>query len=110
MTRLADRLQVLISIRTAFELRYLVIDLLGWPWSAVLKAGLAEAFVSAQDALAGLFPLGTVATALPAATMFVGKLADVAICLMLRAITCAISHQGAATRMAAGFGSSGRHE
>lgn len=72
----ADRLKVIVSVASAFKLRNLVVDLLSNADAASLKAGLAQAFVSAQNTFAGLLPLGTVATLVATTAPAVGKLAE----------------------------------
>jgi hypothetical protein len=92
VTLFADRLQILIVVGAAFELGHLVIDLSSWSRPAVAQAGLAQSLVPAQDALSSLLPLSTIATALTAAASLVGKLAELAICLMIITVARAITH------------------
>lgn len=73
----ADRLQVVVGIGAALGLWNNVIDGLRGPGVAGLQAGLTQPLVAAQDALAGLLPLGTIAAFLATATALVGEAAGV---------------------------------
>lgn len=87
MAWLTNGLQIVIVIGAAFELRHLVINLLCFSDSPLLKAWLAETVVSLQDAYAGLVPIAAIATLMAASSALVCELADLAIGLMSGAIT-----------------------
>jgi hypothetical protein len=87
MAVIAYRLQIVVILGATLELRHLVIYLPRRPRPAIPQAGLAQPFIPAQDAFPSLLPLRIVTTALTATTARISELADVAVCLVLIAVT-----------------------
>lgn len=87
MTGHTDGLQVVIGVGATFELRHLVIDLLGRSVFTLRHAWLAQSAVTLQDTLAGLLPVRPVAALVATATMLIGEPAELLVALMRRTIT-----------------------
>lgn len=102
MTSHTDGLQVVIPVGTAFKLRHLVINLLGWSVLPLHQAGLAQPAITAQYALARLLPFSPIAALMATAAPLIGKLTELLVTLMRQTITRAITHQLATARVLAG--------